>query len=125
MARAATTLDVFNAIAEPRRREILESLGRGERVVGELVEELGLAQPSVSKHLAVLRAVGLVAVSRRGRERVYRVEAGGIRAVHRWARQFEKLWDHQIDRIRKRAEAAAGARAAGTPRGPGAGTTGA
>lgn len=107
MARAATTLDVFNAIAEPRRREILETLGRGERGVGELVEVLGLAQPSVSKHLAVLRAVGLVAVSRRGRERVYRVEAGGLKAVHHWVRQFERMWEHQLDRIAQRAEARA------------------
>ncbi len=109
IARAATTHDVFNAIAEVRRRNILAVLARGERVVGEIVSELGIPQPSVSKHLGVLREVGLVAVARRGRERVYRVEAEGLRAVHEWTSEFERLWDHQIHRITQRAEARAGA----------------
>lgn len=108
MARASTTCDAFGAIGEPRRREILEILARrGERVVGELVEELGIAQPSVSKHLAVLRDVGLVSAARRGRERVYRLEPKELRAVYHWAREFERLWEHQLDRIKQRAEAQA------------------
>ena len=99
--------DVFSAIAEPRRREILQVLARrGPREVGELVIELGVPQPLVSKHLAVLRRVGLVAVKRRGRFREYRVNAQELRTVHDWTRMFEKFWTHQLDRIKQRAEQA-------------------
>ena len=112
MARAATTADVFNAIAEPRRREIVEVLARGgPREVGELVGELGLPQPAVSKHLAVLRAVGVVSVVRRGRHRVYSLNAGELKTVHDWAKAFERFWAHQSDRIKERAERLALARA--------------
>lgn len=110
MARAATTADVFNAIAEARRRDIIDVLGReGEKPVGDLVLALGLPQPCVSKHLAVLREVGIVAVERRGRERVYRLNAGELRAVHDWVKSFERHWSQQLDRIKARAEAKAAA----------------
>jgi DNA-binding transcriptional ArsR family regulator len=98
--------DVFSAIAEPRRREILQLLSRQPREVGELVIALGVPQPQVSKHLAVLRRVGLVAVKRRGRFREYRVNAQELRTVHDWTRMFEKFWTHQLDRIKQRAEQA-------------------
>jgi DNA-binding transcriptional ArsR family regulator len=98
--------DVFSAIAEPRRREILQLLSRQPREVGELVVALGVPQPQVSKHLAVLRRVGLVAVRRRGRFREYRVNAQELRTVHDWTRMFEKFWTHQLDRIKQRAEQA-------------------
>lgn len=115
MARAATTTDVFNAIAESRRRDIIDVLGReGEKPVGDLVLALGLPQPVVSKHLAVLREVGIVAVERRGRERVYRLKGEELKAVHDWVKVFEKHWSHQLHRIKQRAEAKA-ARAARTP----------
>jgi DNA-binding transcriptional ArsR family regulator len=102
--RAPTTSDVFNAIAEPRRREILAQLAQGERPVGDLVRALRLPQPAVSKHLGVLRQVGVVAVTRRGRERVYRLEAGELKAVHDWVKPYERFWTHQLDRIKERAE---------------------
>jgi DNA-binding transcriptional ArsR family regulator len=105
MARAATTSDVFNAIAEPRRREIMDLLAAGgELGVGELVGALRMAQPAVSKHLSVLRRVRLVSVSRRGRQRVYRLEAGGLKSVHDWVKHYERYWDRQISRIKERAE---------------------
>lgn len=104
MARAATTLDVFNAVAEGRRREILDVLARGERAVGELVEALGLAQAQVSKHLRVLREVDLVRVRRIGRRRLYSVNGARLRPVHDWAAQYERYWEHQLDRIKARAE---------------------
>ena len=105
MPRAATTSDVFNAIAEPRRREIIDVLARGrEHAVGELVAELQIAQPAVSKHLAVLRKVGIVSVSKRGQLRVYRLNSAGLKPVYEWAKSFEKLWNHQLDRIKERAE---------------------
>jgi DNA-binding transcriptional ArsR family regulator len=107
MSAGVAEPDVFNAIAEPRRREILQVLARrGPREVGELVIELGVPQPQVSKHLAVLRRVGLVAVKRRGRFREYRVNAQELRTVHDWTRMFEKFWTHQLDRIKQRAEQA-------------------
>jgi DNA-binding transcriptional ArsR family regulator len=96
---------VFNAIAEPRRREIVELLARrGPLAVGALVVTLGLAQSGVSKHLGVLRKVGLVAVIKQGKQRVYRLEAEKLKTVHDWVKAFEELWDHQLDRIKERAE---------------------
>jgi len=108
MARAATTSDAFNAVAEPRRREILDYLALGERPVGDLVAHLGLEQPSVSKHLKVLREVGLVRVRRNGRHMFYRTYAEGIRPLHEWTKTFERLWSHQLMRIKERAEEKAG-----------------
>jgi DNA-binding transcriptional ArsR family regulator len=108
VARARTTADVFNAIAEPRRRQIVDSLARlGAVTVGTLVITLGLPQPTVSKHLGVLRKVGLVAVIKQGKERVYSLEAEGLKTVHDWVKAFEQLWDHQLNRIKQRAERAA------------------
>jgi len=104
MARAATTSDAFNAVAEPRRREILECLAAAELPVGDLVVKLKLEQPSVSKHLRVLRDVGLVRVRRNGRHMFYRTNADAIRPLHEWTKTFERLWDHQLLRIRERAE---------------------
>src|SRR5437879_4514679 len=105
MPRAPTTADVFNAIAEPRRRQIVELLARrGALAVGTLVETLGLPQPAVSKHLGVLRKVGLVAVTRHGKQRVYSLEAEKLRTVHDWVKAFEGLWGHRLDRIKGRAE---------------------
>ena len=106
MARAATTSDPFNAVAEPRRRQILTYLANDERQVGEIVLAVGLDQPSVSKHLGVLRRVGLVHVRRNGRHRLYRTNAEAIRPVHDWTETFERYWRHQLNRIKERAEAA-------------------
>jgi DNA-binding transcriptional ArsR family regulator len=105
MPRAPTTADVFNAIAEGRRREIVEVLARrGALAVGMLVAALGLPQPAVSKHLGVLRKVGLVAVIKQGRQRLYNLEAAQLKKVHDWVKTFEGLWSHQLDRIKTRAE---------------------
>ena len=105
MPRASTTTDVFNAIAEPRRRQIVELLARrGALAVGTLVITLGLPQPAVSKHLGVLRKVGLVAVIKQGKQRVYSLEAEKLKTVHDWVKAFEALWGHQLDRIKERAE---------------------
>jgi DNA-binding transcriptional ArsR family regulator len=104
MARAATTSDAFNAVAEPRRREILNYLALQERAVGDIVTNLGLEQASVSKHLRVLRNVGLVHVRRNGRHKFYRTNAEAIKPVHDWAKQFERFWQHQLNRIKERAE---------------------
>src|ERR1051325_1190480 len=105
MARAATTSDVFNALAEPRRREILSFLADVEKPVGEIVVALSADQPSVSKHLGVLRQVGLVRVRRVGRHRMYRTNADGIRPLYEFAKTFEKYWTHQLQRVKDRAEA--------------------
>ena len=105
VARAATTSDAFNAVAEPRRREILNYLALEERSVGAIVVSLGLEQPSVSKHLKVLREVGLVRVRRRGRHMLYRTNAEAIRPLHEWTKTFERFWAHQLNRIKERAEA--------------------
>ena len=105
MARATTTSDAFNAVAEPRRREILNYLVLQEREVGEIVAELRLGQPSVSKHLKVLRDVGLVEVRREGRHKLYRTNAAGIRPLHEWSTTFERYWQHQLLRVKERAEA--------------------
>ncbi|MBX9653802.1 metalloregulator ArsR/SmtB family transcription factor [bacterium] len=105
MARAPTTSDVFNAIAEPGRRLIIELLSqRGNLAVGTLVVALGMTQPTVSKHLGVLRKVGVVSVTKLGQQRVYRLEAERLKVVHDWAKQFEQHWSHQLDRIKERAE---------------------
>jgi DNA-binding transcriptional ArsR family regulator len=105
MARAATTLDVFNAVAEPRRREILDVLGDGrERAVNEVVEAVGMPQPSVSKHLSVLLKVGVVTVTRNGQMRMYRLNGSNLKPVHDWVKTFEQYWSHQLDWIKERAE---------------------
>lgn len=104
MARAATTSDAFNAVAEPCRREILTFLAFEEKAVGDIVARLGVEQPSVSKHLRVLRDVGLVHVRRDGRQKLYRTNAAGIKPVHDWTKTFERFWDHQLKRIKERAE---------------------
>ena len=101
--RAATTSDVFNAIAEARRRDILAFLV-DERPVNDIVDALELSQPSVSKHLKVLRDVGLVSVRRDGRQIFYRTNAEAIRPLHEWTRMFERLWRHQLIRVKERAE---------------------
>jgi len=105
MPRAATTSDVFNAVAEARRREILNYLAVQERPVSDIVATLQLEQPSVSKHLRVLRNVGLVHARRNGRQVLYRTNAHAIRPLHDWTSTFERLWSHQLDRIKLRAEA--------------------
>jgi DNA-binding transcriptional ArsR family regulator len=105
MARAATTSDAFNAVAEPRRRDILGFLALHERPVNDIVESLGLEQPSVSKHLRVLREVGLVGVRRQGRQMFYRTNAEAIRPLHEWTQSFERMWKHQLAAIKEQAEA--------------------
>jgi DNA-binding transcriptional ArsR family regulator len=105
MPRAATTADVFNAIAEPRRREIIDVLSSGRaRAVNDLVETLGLSQPAVSKHLAVLRTVGIVAMDKDGQRRLYRLNAKELKPVYDWVKTYERFWGHQLDRIKERAE---------------------
>jgi DNA-binding transcriptional ArsR family regulator len=105
MARAATTSDAFNAVAEPRRRDILNYLATQERSVSEIVAAMEMEQPSVSKHLKVLKRVGLVEVRREGRRKHYKVNAMAIRPLHEWTSTFERLWNHQLLRIKERAEA--------------------
>jgi DNA-binding transcriptional ArsR family regulator len=104
MPRAATTSDAFNAVAEPRRRDILEYLARQERSVSDIVHAMGLEQPSVSKHLRVLRDVGMVHVRRDGRRVLYQTNLAAIRPLHEWASRFERYWQHQLQRIKQRAE---------------------
>jgi DNA-binding transcriptional ArsR family regulator len=104
MPRAATTSDAFNAVAEPRRREILNYLALQERPVGEIVASLGFEQPTVSKHLRVLLEVGLVNVRRDGRRMFYRTNAEAIRPLHEWTSTFERYWRHQLSRVKERAE---------------------
>ena len=99
MARAATTADAFNAVAEPRRREILEVLTGGERPVNDLVRELGLAQPQVSKHLRVLREVGAVDVREEGRQRLYRLNGHALKPIHDWVKPFERTWSERFDEL--------------------------
>ena len=99
MARAATTADAFNAIAEPRRRQILDVLATGERPVGDLVVLLGLAQPQVSKHLRVLREVGAVDVREDGRRRLYRLNGAALKPIHDWVGQYEGLWSKRFDAL--------------------------
>ena len=97
MARAATTTDAFNAVAEPRRRQILDLLAAGGRSVGELVGALGIAQPLVSKHLRVLREVGLVRVHDQGRHRIYRLDGEPLRSIYDWVRRYERTWSARYD----------------------------
>ena len=105
MARAATTTDAFNAIAEPRRREIIDLLAGGHaKAVGELVDVMRLPQPAVSKHLGVLRKVGLVSVEKDGQRRLYRLNGVQLKAVYDWVKTFERFWQQQVDRIKDRAE---------------------
>lgn len=99
MARAATTTDAFNAIAEPRRREILDLLAVGERPVGDLVDALGLAQPQVSKHLRVLREVGAVEVRDDGRRRLYRVNGAALKPIHDWVAGYAALWEERFEAL--------------------------
>jgi len=97
MARAATTADAFNAVAEPRRREILDLLAAGERPVNDLVALLGLGQPQVSKHLRVLREVGLVDVRDQGRQRMYRLNGEPLKPIHDWVKNYERTWNERLD----------------------------
>jgi DNA-binding transcriptional ArsR family regulator len=99
MARAATTADAFNAVAEPRRREILDILAGGERSVNDLVHVLGLAQPQVSKHLRVLREVGAVDVREDGRQRLYRLNGHALKPIHDWVKNYERSWSERFDRL--------------------------
>jgi DNA-binding transcriptional ArsR family regulator len=99
MARAATTADAFNAVAEPRRRQILDALAGEERPVNELVRVLGLAQPQVSKHLRVLREVGAVEVRDEGRRRLYRVNGHALKPIHDWVKSFERTWSERFDQL--------------------------
>ena len=97
MARAATTADAFNAIAEPRRREIIDALADGERAVNDLVRTLGLAQPQVSKHLRVLREVGAVDVRDVGRQRLYRLNGHALKPIHDWVKRYERSWEERFE----------------------------
>ena len=99
MARAATTTDAFNAVAEPRRREILNLLVDGERPVGDMVGQLGMSQPLVSKHLRVLREVGAVEVREEGRRRLYRLNAEALRPIHDWVSGYERFWSGRFGRL--------------------------
>lgn len=99
MARAPTTSDAFNAVAEPRRREILEILARGEQTVTELVSHLRLDQPQVSKHLRVLREVGLVEARVDGRQRLYRLAGSQLKPIHDWVKQFERSWTERLEAL--------------------------
>ena len=99
MARVATTADAFNAVAEPRRRQILDVLAGGERPVNDLVERLRLSQPLVSKHLRVLREVGLVDVRDEGRQRIYRLNGRSLKPIHDWVKTYEQAWAERFDRL--------------------------
>ncbi len=99
MARTATTSDAFNAVAEASRRDLLDALGAGEATVGELVHRSGLTQPQVSKHLGVLRTVGLVIVRADGKRRWYRVNGPALKPIHDWVRNFERTWNERFDRL--------------------------
>src|SRR5215216_4022841 len=99
MARAATTTDAFNAVAEPRRRDILDLLARGERPVNDLVRLLGLAQPQVSKHLRVLREVGAADVRENGRQRLYRLNGAALKPIHDWVKDYERTWSERFDEL--------------------------
>jgi len=99
MARAATTADAFNAVAEPRRRQIVDLLAGGERAVNDLVRELGLAQPQVSKHLRVLREVGVVDVREDGRRRLYRLNGPALKPIHDWVKAYEQSWSERFEAL--------------------------
>ena len=99
VARAATTSDAFNAVAEPRRRQILDLLGARERPVNDLVRLLGLAQPQVSKHLRILRQVGAVQVRDQGRQRMYRLNGAALKPIYDWVKNYERSWSERFDRL--------------------------
>jgi DNA-binding transcriptional ArsR family regulator len=99
VARAATTADAFNAVAEPRRRQILDALAGGERAVNDLVAVVGLAQPQVSKHLRVLREVGAVQVREAGRQRLYRLDARALKPIHDWVKTYERSWSERFSEL--------------------------
>jgi DNA-binding transcriptional ArsR family regulator len=99
MARAATTTDAFNAVAEPRRRQILDVLTGGELAVNDVVDRLGLSQPQVSKHLRVLREVGAVDVREDGRQRFYRLNGEALKPIHDWIARYEETWSERFDRL--------------------------
>ena len=99
MARAATTTDAFNAVAEPRRRQIVDVLAGGERAVNDLVRLLGFAQPQVSKHLRVLREVGVVEARSEGRQRLYRLNAAALKPIHDWVKTYERSWSERFDQL--------------------------
>ena len=99
MARAATTADAFNAVAEPRRRQILDALSAGERPVNDLVAVLGVAQPQVSKHLRVLREVGVVDVREDGRRRLYRLNGSALKPIHDWVKNYERSWSERFEQL--------------------------
>ncbi len=99
MARAATTADAFNAVAEPRRRQILDALSGGEHPVNDLVQLLGIAQPQVSKHLRVLREVGAVDVREQGRQRLYRLNGEALKPIHDWIKNYERSWSERFDAL--------------------------
>jgi DNA-binding transcriptional ArsR family regulator len=99
MARATTTADAFNAVAEPRRRQILDALAGGEHPVNDLVRQLGLAQPQVSKHLRVLREVGAVDVRNEGRQRLYRLNGHALKPIHDWVKDYERSWSERFDEL--------------------------
>jgi len=99
MARAATTADAFNAVAEPRRRQILDALAGGERPVNDLVAVLGMGQPQVSKHLRVLREVGAVNVREKGRQRLYRLNGQALKPIHDWVKDYERTWTERFDQL--------------------------
>jgi DNA-binding transcriptional ArsR family regulator len=99
VARAATTADAFNAVAEPRRRAILDALGEGERPVNDLVDALDMSQPQVSKHLRVLREVGAVEVREEGRQRLYRLNGHALKPIHDWVKNYERSWSERFDQL--------------------------
>jgi DNA-binding transcriptional ArsR family regulator len=99
VARAATTADAFNAVAEPRRRAILDALGEGERPVNDLVDALGMSQPQMSKHLRVLREVGAVEVREDGRQRLYRLNGHALKPIHDWVKNYERSWSERFDQL--------------------------
>jgi DNA-binding transcriptional ArsR family regulator len=99
MARSATTSDAFNAVAEPRRRQILDLLALGERSVTDIAAKLRVRQPQASKHLRVLKQVGLVTVRGAGRRRMYRLDAGRLKPIHDWVKSFERFWNERLDRL--------------------------
>jgi DNA-binding transcriptional ArsR family regulator len=101
VARTPTTFDPFNAVAEPKRRQMLEAMGANELSVNEIVAKLGWPQPMVSKHLGVLKQVGLVSERRMGRRRMYRVNAGQLKPIHDWVTPFEQYWSESFDRLDK------------------------
>ncbi len=119
MARVATTADAFNAVAEPRRRQILDVLAAGERPVNDLVRRLGLAQPVVSKHLRVLREVGLVDVRGEGRQRIYRLNGRSLKPIHDWVKNYERAWAERFDRLDVVLEELKGAEHTGKEQGDG------